>query len=98
MFAYNASKYIEDAIKSVVRQSVGFDNIQLIVIDDCSQDRTKIIIERYAKKYSNNIVVINNECSKGISYSRNRGLKVAEDKYITFLNSDDKFENNVLQT
>ena len=96
MSAYNTEKYIDEAIKSVINQNIGFKNVQLIVVNDGSTDKTKEKIKKYVLKYPNNITLINQE-NKGPSSARNLGLKYVEGKYINFLDSDDKLYKNVLK-
>ena len=50
---YNAESYLMNAVNSVINQSFGFENIELILIDDCSSDNSREIIEEYSKKYDN---------------------------------------------
>ena len=62
MAAYNAEKYIGESLDSIIKQSIGFKkNIQIIIVNDASQDNTKNICESYVEKYPNNIKLINNE-------------------------------------
>ena len=96
MSAYNTEQYIEQAIKSVIKQNIGFKNVQLIIINDGSTDNTKNTIESFALKYPHNIKLINQE-NKGPSNARNTGLKYAEGKYINFLDSDDILYKNALK-
>ena len=56
---YNASEYLDDCIKSVINQSYGFKNIELILVNDGSKDNSLDICNSYASKYDN-ILVINN--------------------------------------
>lgn len=90
---YNKELYIEDAIKSVLCQT--YKNWELIIVDDGSTDNSVEIISRYADKYPN-ISVIRNRRNKGISYSMNRGCKLAKGYLIGTLDSDDILESNAL--
>ena len=90
MAAYNAEKYIKESLDSIIRQSIGFkENIQIIIVNDASEDNTRQVIESYVKKYPNNIKLINNETNKGPAYTRNRGLSEVDGQYVNFLDSDD---------
>ena len=53
---YNSEEYLEDTIENVINQSIGFENIELFLIDDCSQDNSRKIIEKYSQKYNNHMV------------------------------------------
>lgn len=50
---YNAEEDLNNAIDCVINQSFGFDNIELILVDDASSDNSKMIIKRYQSKYDN---------------------------------------------
>ncbi len=82
---YNVESYLEECMESVINQSL--DDIEIICINDGSTDSSLKILERYESKY-NNIIVINQE-NKGLSASRNVGIRKARGKYIYFLDSDD---------
>ena len=88
--AYNHQEYIEEAIKSFVRQKTTFE-YEILIHDDASTDNTKSIIMKYAQRYPNLIYPVfekENQYSKGVcitslSYPRVRG------KYIAFCEGDD---------
>ena len=90
---YNVEKYLEETIKSVINQSIGFKNIQLILVNDGSPDNSEKICLKYKEKYPENVVYIKKE-NGGVSLARNEGMKYAEGKYINFLDSDDKQSKN----
>lgn len=86
---YNLEKYLEEAIKSILKQSIGFkENIQLILVNDGSTDNSETICLKYQKKYPNNIVYIKQK-NAGVSEARNKGIGLAEGKYINFFDGDD---------
>lgn len=82
---YNTSEFLARCLDSVLSQT--FSNLQIIIVDDCSTDRSRDIINSY--KSHNNIEVIFNEANRGAAYCRNAGLKRARYKYIGFIDSDD---------
>lgn len=87
---YNVEPFLDECIESVLKQDIGFEkNIQFILIDDGSTDKSGEICDKYAKQYPNNILVIHKE-NGGVSSARNEGIKYAEGKYINFLDADDK--------
>jgi len=86
MPAYNCETYIEEAIKSVLNQSI--DEWELIVIDDCSTDTTYNIARHIANK-DDRIQVYQNEENMGVAKTRNRGIALCQGEYIAFLDSDD---------
>ena len=93
MPAYNAEKFIEEAISSVLAQSVS--NWELIVIDDGSQDGTQQIVADFTRKDSRVRLIVNEE-NMGVAKSRNRGLDVCCGEYVALLDSDDYWEPQML--
>lgn len=91
---YNSEKYLEEAINSIIGQSFSFgSNIQLILVDDGSTDRTAEICDRYVSLYPDNITYLYQE-NQGQGAARNFGMKYIRGKYVNFLDSDDKFSGN----
>lgn len=88
--AYNVEKYIEEAIKSVLAQE--FEDYELILIDDCSTDNTKNILEKYKSKTTKIYSTTKNTGTA--AGPRNVGLKHARGEYIIFLDGDDKLYNS----
>ena len=70
---YNAEKYVEEAIESILSQT--YTNFELILIDDISTDST---MERVLKYKDGRIRIICNSSNQGIAFSRNRGLEMAQ--------------------
>lgn len=85
MPSYNVENYIEKSVKSVLQQS--HDDIELIIIDDGSSDRTLEIARKLEKKDSR-IVILENP-HEGVSKARYSGLKKASGEWIFFMDSDD---------
>ncbi len=81
---YNVEKYIEKALNSVLNQS--FNPLEIIVIDDGSQDKTVSIVQSLKDK---RIKLYKNESNKGPAYSRNFGISKATGHWIAFLDGDD---------
>lgn len=91
---YNVESYLEDAIKSVINQSIGFKkNIELILVNDGSTDGSGVICEEYASKYPENITYKKVK-NGGVSKARNIGYSLATGKYIHFLDGDDIISRN----
>lgn len=91
---YNCENFIHECVNSIFKQTLGFgENIQLILINDGSLDSSGKICDDYKSIYPNNIKVIH-KANGGVSSARNAGLKIAEGKYISFVDSDDKIPNN----
>ena len=90
---YNAAKYINQCIQSVVRQS--YHDFECILIDDGSNDGSGELCDNWAG-IDNRIKVIHQQ-NQGVSIARNKGIKIAQGKYIVFIDSDDWVEENYLE-
>ena len=86
MPAYNAHKYIKSAIESILGQT--FRRFELIIINDCSTDKTLPIIRSYSKKDSR-IKIINNNKRLDIALSLNKGVGIASSNIIARMDADD---------
>lgn len=84
---YNTEKYLRRCLDSLVNQTI--EDIEIIVINDCSPDNSKEILKEYEKKHKDKIKVFHNKTNKGIGYNRNYGIKKATGEYIGFVDSDD---------
>jgi glycosyltransferase involved in cell wall biosynthesis len=93
MSAYNAEKTIKRAIDSVLNQT--YNNIELIIVNDCSTDNTLNLI----KEYNNpKIKLINHSINLGAGCARDTGIKNCSGEYIQFLDSDDYLSPGCIQT
>ena len=74
---YNVEKYVEETILSIVNQDIGFkENVQLIMVDDCSADNSYDICRRYSELYPQNIIAIRLPQNSGnASTPRNEAMK-----------------------
>ena len=90
---YNSSKYLDKCIKSIVNQTL--KEIEIIIINDGSTDNSLDIIQGYALK-DNRIKVVN-QSNKGVSASRNEGIKLAKGDYIINIDSDDWIEQHYFE-
>ncbi len=93
---YNVEEYLEEMIESIIGQSIGFKNVQLILVNDGSKDGSGDICDRYAAKYPDNIVAVHKE-NGGVSSARNEGLKHVRGEYVNFTDSDDMLEKDALE-
>ena len=84
---YNRQKLLIEAINSVLSQT--YQNYEIIIIDDASQDLTLEVVKNYLRKYPNKIKFYRLEQNMGPAYARNVGLELAKGNYIKFLDSDD---------
>lgn len=83
--AYNAGKYIEKCIQSIINQD--FRDFEIIIVNDGSTDDTKAICEKYVK-LDDRIKLISTE-NRGAGSARNTGISEAKGKYISFIDADD---------
>lgn len=90
---YNNAKYIDDCIKSILKQNYDLTKIQVILINDGSTDNSLKKCKKYVDKYSNIILI--DQSNQGVSIARNNGIKNAKGKYILFLDSDDFVSKNL---
>lgn len=88
---YNVEDYIDRCITSLVNQT--YSNIEIIIVNDGSEDKSVKICESYKKR---NIKIIHQK-NLGLSEARNTGIKNASGKYILFVDSDDYIENNSVE-
>ena len=91
--AYNVECFIDRCIQSLVRQTYG--NLEILVIDDGSTDRTAEIIEEYKKRDSRIIALSTNHL--GPNMARSRGVNVASGSYIMFVDADDYLEIDAVE-
>lgn len=90
---YNAERFLVRCIESILNQT--YTNFELILINDGSNDNSSNIIKEYLNK-DNRIIFINNE-NKGVSETRNIGVRKACGEYIQFVDSDDFIDKNMLK-
>ena len=92
--AYNSERFIAETIKSVLNQT--YTDWELIIVDDCSTDKTSEIVLSFQKEETR-IIYIKNETNKGSAISRNIALRNAKGKWIAFLDSDDVWHPEKLE-
>ena len=89
---YNAEKYIERCVNSICQQT--YQNIEIILINDGSKDKSGELCDLYAKKDARIIVV--HQLNQGVSAVRNVGIKKAHGEYIIFVDVDDFLERDMI--
>ena len=94
MTSYNYEKYIAEAIESILNQT--FRDFELIIVDDCSKDKSREIIEAYAKK-DGRLRYLFHERNMGLSRSTNDGFSMCLGDYIAIIDSDDCWDNSKLK-
>lgn len=91
---YNVENYIEKCLQSLVNQTL--EDVEIILVNDGSQDGTKEIAKQFVEKYPNKIMYLEKE-NGGLSDARNYAIPYAKGEYIAFLDSDDYVEANMYE-
>ena len=91
---FNSSDYIKETIKSIINQT--FKNWKLIIVDDCSDKKTKAILKKFSKNKKIKIFWLKK--NKGAGYCRNYAIKKSKSLYLAFIDSDDLWKKDKLET
>lgn len=91
---YNVENYIEKCLQSLVNQTL--EDIEILLVNDGSQDSSKTIAKQFVEKYPNKIIYLEKE-NGGLSDARNYAIPYAKGEYIAFLDSDDYVETNMYE-
>lgn len=83
---YNAEKYLDKTLNSIFNQT--YENIEIVLVDDCSTDNSVNIIKNYQKNHKE-IIYFCQEKNLGAGAARNKALELATGQYVAFLDSDD---------
>ena len=83
---YNCASYLDRGIHSLINQTI-FNELEIIFINDGSDDNSELILQTYIDKYSNMKLIC--QKNKGVSAARNRGIEEARGEYIAFFDADD---------
>ena len=94
MPVYNAEEFLDRSISSVINQT--YDNLEILLIDDCSTDNSYNILKEYAKK-DKRIKVFHNQENQHVSETRNVGIRNSTGKYLYFIDSDDFIDNDYIE-
>lgn len=93
--AYNAEKVVRDCLNSILGQTL--QNIEIIVVDDGSKDSTRKILREFCEKDSR-VRTIEKDQNEGLSAARNSAVKIAQGKYIGFVDADDRVEKDYFES
>ena len=91
---FNSSDYIRETIKSIIGQT--FKNWKLIIVDDCSDKKTKTILQKFSKNKKIKIFWLKK--NKGAGFCRNLAIKKSNSPYLAFIDSDDIWKRDKLET
>ena len=89
---YNKENFIENTIQSLLNQT--FSDFEVLVVNDCSTDTSEQLVARFDDPRIN---IIQHSVNKGLSASRNTGIKLANANYIAFLDADDLWKPSFLE-
>ncbi|KZN15063.1 glycosyltransferase family 2 protein [Marinomonas sp. TW1] len=92
--SYNSSEFISSTIRSVISQS--HHDWEMIIVDDCSSDSSVKLIQSFVE-HDSRIKLIQLSKNSGAAVARNKGIEVAQGRYIAFLDSDDLWLSNKLE-
>ena len=92
---FNGEKELGDTLNCLI--NTGYEDMEIIVVNDASTDRTPQIVEEFSEQYPI-VRLINNEKNSGLSATRNNGIRHANGEYIQFMDHDDSIEKNIFKT
>lgn len=91
---YNCTDYISSTLECLINQT--YKNIEIICIDDGSKDDTLSVLKSYENKYK--FIKVFHQENSGVSSARNKGISICTTDYIMFLDSDDQFSINCIES
>lgn len=91
---YKVEKYINGTLSSIYNQQVEEDLFEVLVVNDGTPDNSMDIVGKFEHCHTNLTII--NQSNQGLSVARNEGLRVAQGKYIWFVDSDDTIEKDIL--
>ena len=91
---YNTEKFLRKCLESIKNQT--FTDFQVILVDDCSTDSSNKICREFCEN-DNRFSLVKTDVNVGLSAVRNTGLKYVKGDYVTFIDSDDYVELNMLE-
>lgn len=94
---YNVATLVPRCINSLLNQTIGLENLEIILVNDASTDTTLEVLLDYEKQYPNNIIVIDLEENVKQGGARNIGMQYATAEYIGFVDADDWVELNMYE-
>lgn len=86
---YNVEPYVEECLSSIAQQTIGVDELEIILVDNGSVDRTGAILKVFESRYPESVLLVSIAQNQMPGYARNVGLSYATAKYTVFIDSDD---------
>lgn len=95
---FNVGPHLKGGIDSLINQTIGHENLEIIMVNDCSTDGSDKIIDEYAENYEC-CIAIHHEKNSGAAYTpRNTGIEASTGDYIMFLDPDDRYTPTTCET
>jgi len=94
---HNSEKHLDRTLGSVLKQTIDLKNVEIVMVDDCSTDSTKKIIDNYDDKYDNFVAVHLTENSGFPGKPRNIGMEMSHGEYLMFLDHDDFYTKDICE-
>ncbi|MFV0398711.1 MAG: glycosyltransferase family 2 protein, partial [Bacteroidales bacterium] len=91
---YNTFHYLEKCLHSCLQQS--YQNIEIIVVNDGSTDKSADLIDSFANTHQN--IRVFHQQNKGVAVARNRGIEAARGEWLFFVDSDDYISNDAIES
>ena len=94
---YNAERTLPVCLESLTRQ--GIDGLEICFVDDCSQDKSLLLLTEFKERTQGSISVkiLRHSANRGVAAARNTGLNAAEGEYVSFVDADDYLEDSALK-
>ena len=92
---FNAEKYIGECLDSLLSKT--FRDFEVVVIDDCSTDNSRAVVESYLEKFGGCLKIFRTEKNSGVAVARNKGLIFSRGEYVFFMDADDMLMQNGLE-
>lgn len=89
---YNVAPYIDRCMMSIVTQTIGVDDLEIICVDDASTDDTWAHLQRWEQQFTNSIILIRLDVNRRLGAARNIGFSYASAEWISFVDADDWLE------
>lgn len=91
---YNVEKYLQQCVESLLNQT--YSNTEIVLVDDGSKDSSGQICDEFAHKYSDKIKAVHKK-NEGLGYARNTGMEYVTSEYVTFIDSDDYADPDLVE-
>lgn len=94
---YNTAVYLRETFLCITNQTLGMENMEIILVNDGSTDSSAEICQNFQKHYSENVCYLELPENQGVSHAKNTALNMAKGTYITFWDSDDLWSLNAME-